>query len=264
VDPGEVGRKSKADGAGRPADEVAGKSAGEGKPPGADAGPDGHTIPAPTNPCWLDLDPAGLFRPPDFRWRLASRLAAGEFVPAEWIDEWVRVGRRVLAVPPDASAVPTLAAAADARTLALDGPGPLRLEVEARLLARQPADAVADRTGLTAAAVEAYAALFYAVTDSLTHRGYVTHCVVGLHESVAAHAAHVRMLCYDGGPLVADAVFDALADPVLVGAGRGPDAAELRRLVRLALELRAEPVTEANGLRWVRLGLLQARAGRAG
>ncbi len=229
------------------------------KPPGADAGSSGNTTPAPTSPCWLDLNPTGPFRPPDYRWRLATRLAAGEFVPAEWVDAWVRVGRALLANLPDVSAVPTLAAAADARALALGGPAPLRLEVEARLLARQPADAVAARTGLTAAAVEAYAALFYAVADRLAHRSYVIHCVVGLHESSDAYAAHARMMCYDGGPLVADAVFDALADP----APGGPAIAEQRRGVMLALALRAEPVTAANVVRWARLALLWSGAGRA-
>ena len=225
--------------------------------------PAGST-PAAARPGLLDLNPTGTFRPPDYRWRLALRLAAGEFVPAEWIDAWVRVGEALLAALPDAPAVPTLAAAADARELALDGPGPLRLEVEARLLARQPPDAVADRTGLTAAAVEAYAALFYAVADRLAHRGYIVHCVIGLHEAGDAHAAHVRMMCYHYGPLMADAVFDALADPAPGGAACGPEVAERRRLVRLALDVRAEPVTPANAPRWARLGLLQARAGRAG
>ena len=228
--------------------------------------------PAAAKPCWLDLNPpdwldlnpAGTFRPPDYRWRLALRLAAGEFAPAEWIDAWVRVGEALLAAPPDISTVPTLAAAADARALALDGPGPLRLEVEARLLARQPPDAVADRTGLAAAAVEAYAALFYAVADRRAARGYIVHCVIGLHESADPHAAHVRMMCFDGGSFVADAVFDALADPAPGGAACSPEVAERRRLVRLALRVRAEPVTPANAPRWARLALLQARADRAG
>ena len=151
-----------------------------------------------------------------------------------------------------------------AMELALSGPESLRLEVEARLLARQPAEAIADRTGLTAAAVEAYAALFYAVADRLVHRGYIVHCVIGLHESADAHAAHVRMMCYDGRSLVADAVFDALADPAPGGAACSPEVAERRRLVRLALRLRAEPVTSKNAPRWARLGLLQAQAEQAG
>ena len=253
--------------AGKPRGNGVGREkADRGPVPAPGSGPSAVPPPA-VKPELMDLRPDGFFRPPDYRWQLAVRAAAGAFVPPEWTDAWVRTGEALLAAPPDATpATPELAAAADARALALADPGSRRLEVEARLLARQPVAVIAARTGLTAAAVEAYAALFYAVADRLAARGYVVHVVVGLHAGGDAYAAHARMLCYAGGPLVADAVFDALADPVLGGAACSPEVAEVRRLARLALEVRAEPVTPANAVRWARLGLLQAKAeaGRPG
>ena len=102
------------------------------------------------------------------------------------------------------------------------------------------------------------------MADRRAARGYIVHCVIGLHESADPHAAHVRMMCFDGGSFVADAVFDALADPAPGGAACSPEVAGRRRLVRLALRVRAEPVTPANAPRWARLALLRARAGRAG
>jgi hypothetical protein len=264
MNPGKVGRTAE--------DAVAGKSKGKGSGPAksvgdpvAAPGDRPSDAPPPATPGLMDLQPDGPFRPPDYRWQLAGRAAAGAFVPAEWVDAWVQTGQALLACPRDAAAVPPpLAAAAAARELALADPFSRRVEVEARLLAGQPVAAVAAPTGLTAAAVEAYAALFYAVADRLAARSYVVHAVVGLHAAGDAYAAHTRMLCYAGGPVVADAAFDAVADPLLVGTACTPEVAERRRLVRLALEVRAEPVTHANGLRWARLGLLQAKveAGR--
>lgn len=205
----------------------------------------------------LDLRPDGPFRPPDYRWQLAARLAAGERVPKKWVDRWVRRAKQVLAARPGrAVKAPDLRAIEAARELAERGTYWQKVEVEARLLAAESAAAIAAKTGLTAAAVEAYAELFYAVADRLKHPGYIIHQVIRLHSPGAETdiGTHVRVYGLYGGPLVLDVTLAAVARP---GGDAGADGAgghgRLHQRVRLSLGLRTTPWTQKNAMRWMRL-----------
>jgi hypothetical protein len=227
---------------------------------GASGAPPGR----PADP--LELRPDGTFRPPDYRWRIAHRLAADEWVPDEWVDPWVLRAEELLTTPPSPRLdAPDLRAVDAARDLYERGPFWRKVEVEARLLAGEPAEAIATKSGLTAAAVAAYGALFYAVGDRLRHPAYIVHEAIGLHGAEADLGVQVRLLGYTGGVHVLDAVLDAVDRP-----GVRPDAdvpaetRELRKLARLALGLRTTPVTADNAIMWIRLHLLRQECRRWG
>jgi hypothetical protein len=87
-----------------------------------------------------------------------------------------------------------------------------RWEVEARLLAGEGFDQVAEKCGLRASAVEAYHALFFDVRGSLRLRStdYIATVVIGPRRLSGLTAADVDILLklfgYGGGPLVLDGV----------------------------------------------------------
>lgn len=208
----------------------------------------------------LELRPGGAFRPPDYRWQLARRLADGEFIPSEWVDSWVLLAEEVLTTPPGPVwNSPDLRAAGAARELAEREPCWQRVEVEARLLAGESVEVIAAKAGLTTAAVEAFAALFFAVADRIEYSGYVLHVVIRLYApgSESDLGVQARLLGYTGGPHVLDAVLDSVDRP-----GVRPDEdvssedRELRELTRLALGLRMAPVTAENAVTWARLYFL--------
>jgi hypothetical protein len=188
-------------------------------------------------------------------------------VPSEWVDRWVRLGEELLTTPPGpAAAAPELAAAAAARDLAGHGSYWRRVEVEARLLAGEPAAAVAGKASLPAGVVEAYAALFYAVEDRLTCPGYVVGRAIRLYAPGAEADAgvQVRMLGYRGGPRVVDVVLAAVAPSRGGGAGDPPVDPRLLRLARLAVGVRATPVTPKNAGTWARVYALTRECRAAG
>lgn len=212
----------------------------------------------------LDLCPESPFGPPDRRWQLGRRLAACEWVPDEWVDRWVLLAEEVLTTPEaPAPGAPDLRAVAGARDLSERGPYWLRVEVEARLLAGERTPTVAAKSGLPAPVVGAYEALFFAVTDRLRHPSYVTHVAVRLYApgGETDPGRHVRMLGYQGGPHVLDAVLAAVVAP-RPGASDRSELWEPKDLLlaRLAVELRATPASAANATRWLQLLALMREA----
>ena len=212
----------------------------------------------PTN--WLDQRPDGAFRPPDYRWWLANRLAAGEWVPDSWIDSWVLRAEELLTTPPSPWLdAPDLRALAAARDLYERGPSWQRIEVEARLLAGETIEAIAAKTGVSIGAVVAFAALFFAVADRIESSGYVLHVVLRLYApgNESDIGVQARLLGYTAGSHVLDAVLDSVDRP-----GVRPDEdvsaenRELRNLARLALGLRMTSVTESNAVVLARLYFL--------
>ena len=220
---------------------------------------------APPLPDVTDLHPDSGLRPVNFRWSLARRLAAKAIVPRSWIDPWVDLGARLLTAPPGAvHDDPALGAVAAARDLAAaDWP---RVAVETRLLAGESVDVIAAKEGLTPAAVAAYEALHYAVTDMLSAPGYITHRAVAPNGPLDPDIrVHVRSFGYRYGPLVADAVLAAFTRPP-----PGPDAPlEVRRrhrMSRLVVEFQALQPDDRNYGKLVRLYFLgqehERRVGR--
>lgn len=76
----------------------------------------------------------------------------------------------------------------------------LRAEVEARLLAGQPAEAIAARVGTSAEVLQAYEAVFFNVSDRLESTGWVIHQVIGpaIHRGMTDrdHDVLLRLFAY--------------------------------------------------------------------
>jgi hypothetical protein len=195
----------------------------------------------------LRCNPRNPFRPLDWRWGLASRLAAtGARTRRRWVDGWVRRAARYLRrLGPDGrptrggrrEADPAVAAAAALRS---GGDPALLLEVEARLLAGQGYDEVAARCGLDAGVVEAYEKIFLDVVD---RRRSVDHLLfravdpgASLWSGTPDEGTVLKLFALFLGPHVLDVALHALgvrpAPP-----GQEPPA-EAVRACRIAADVR--------------------------
>jgi len=85
-----------------------------------------------------------------------------------------------------------------------------RWELEARLLAAEPADAIAKKMCLPAGAVEWFEALFFNIEDRRENRSYILHHAIGYPPGGQLKPAEIgvlwKQLAYTGGPLVLDAL----------------------------------------------------------
>lgn len=92
----------------------------------------------------------------------------------------------------------------------------ITLEIEARILARQTTQEIANLMGLDATLVETYEHLFFDVRAKLPHSDYVFTKIIGLKSSLTPPEEHLRSLikvmAYKGGPLVLDAALAAVRD----------------------------------------------------
>jgi hypothetical protein len=161
-----------------------------------------------------DLMKHSFFRPADWRWRRACRLAerGRSFARRRDDDETGRAVRYLRALGRGHTvAVRRFPDVHGARRLH-DGGGPTRLLVEARLLARQASADVARLTGVSPEVVDAYEALFFHCRDRLDARDWVL--VQAIHREGGGpeepRAALIRSFAYHGGPLVLDAVLPYL------------------------------------------------------
>lgn len=102
-----------------------------------------------------------------------------------------------------------------------DQGGRRRLEIEARLLAGQPFDDVAERSAVPTAIVQTYEALFFQVLDRLGARDWILLHAIGQGRADEMNASLLRKFAYFGGPLLLGAVL-----PYLVG-DRDPMAGTL-------------------------------------
>ena len=84
---------------------------------------------------------------------------------------------------------------------------PLCWELEARILAREDISVVADKTGIAADTIRAYAAVFFHVWPKIDARHYI-HSVIGSRKPWTPDRVRDLWcyLGYTGGPLVLDAV----------------------------------------------------------
>lgn len=158
--------------------------------------------------------------PLDYRWRDAGRVARGE--PPRWSDPFdpivteAAAFRRALAIP----------APSDAEAAADEWPviktayeifaedGSLRWELEARLLADQSDEEIAERCEVTAGVVSRYEQLFFAMREARAAHDYLTHYVVGTSIHDGFRDGEVRQFwawaTMAGGPIVLDALVDSL------------------------------------------------------
>jgi hypothetical protein len=141
-----------------------------------------------------------------------------------------------------------------------------RWQVEARLLADTPGDAIARDCGVPAGAVDAYEQLFYNVKDRLRNRSYILFHAIGPAACRGFDAADtpdvLKLLAYRGGPLVLDFLLGVGGTSAGPGrpdaAGASPDEADRSaRLRRMAIAAKTLPVDRAAGLRLIRLYQLQ-------
>jgi hypothetical protein len=202
---------------------------------------------------WLTrLAPGSPKRPPDYRLQLATHLAGGRAVPEPWIDPWVRRARDHLLGVRTSGTVATPDDVGAAVALYRRGPAWRRTEVEARLLAGEPAEVVAAKTGVPDKVVEAYERLCFAVTDRLQHSGYIVHHAIKLHApgAEANLGTHLKHYGYFAGPAVLDSLFRLLTvngdlRPGGLKAIRPADGLEAMR-AKVALLLRTTAVTAGN------------------
>lgn len=209
-------------------------------------------------------------RPPDWRARLASTIAGhpDRRVVAKlntWADDMVKELTRLDRQSPD-----RLHPLAEARALLRPERRPVRVEIEARLLAGQDASEVAGAAAVRAEAVRWYHGAYYDCGDRLGAAGYITHTFLnsGMHPTGDPPLEVARLYGYHGGVVVLEAVLDAFrhweADRRPV---RGGTAAELarraRRLwARAAVMARSLSVADLDGAGVKTLLALAARPNR--
>lgn len=134
----------------------------------------------------IELTNANPWRPADWRWLRATGLAAGEIRRnRQHDDRHVRhLERFALAVAGDDPEVLDRVAMQDpalfwAWQLSRQEELARRAEVEARILANEPAHMIASKTGIPEATILAYEWAFYDVRDKLPFKGYVLHTLIG-------------------------------------------------------------------------------------
>jgi hypothetical protein len=170
----------------------------------------------------LDLDREAPLRPPSWRWerakvertdgRLARLLNKSD-------DDWVRRAREFLAArsrchsPYDflvlAQKYPRLI---HADRLERESLLRTKWEMQARLLAGESYERIAERVKVHPETIAWYAALFFDVADRLANKGWVAHVVLGESLQCGLHEREYDMLWkiygYIGGPVVLDAMVD--------------------------------------------------------
>jgi hypothetical protein len=201
-----------------------------------------------------DCSPSSPYRAVDWRWRLASFIAAGGRPPRrKWIDssffravrylDWIEGRRRRrprgFAVTEDVHRV----------HMALDRT--LRDEIELRLLSGQAFSEVAADCGLPATVVEAYSHLYFDVSEQLEKCDYIGCLVFGR----AAYAMTSRLpldLClkivgYNLGPIVIPYLVDFLRHPALVDRLENGDVTSdgrIRRSLRRLIKIISQPIND--------------------
>lgn len=152
-------------------------------------------------------------RPPDWRYcRSHDLLASHRSASLRSDDLWIRrllseLRSRRRGAGPRAQAAGHRCDPAIATALELyAGDDPLRPVVEAYLLAAAPLSLITERSGLTAAEIEAYHACFFDVGDRLARPDYIVRHVIlgGATWSAAARSIQtaLKLAAYLGGPRV--------------------------------------------------------------
>jgi len=115
-------------------------------------------------------------------------------------------------------------AVAKAHEIHIGGPSKLRLVLEARLLASQPIEAIACRTGLAVDAIKAYERLFFAVDDFRAHPDYLAAHTIGFRRRRAAvqgdREALAMVMAFAAGADAIDGVLESLEAPGAFDLGR--------------------------------------------
>jgi len=194
---------------------------------------------------YMELHPKNPIPPVHRRWRIAELVARG-FTPwaADLEDPWVQRAVTYLQTPPAAGTEQPAADLADVdAALQVHKSDKLtRGTLEARILARLPADQVAAACGLTVEAVQAYEALFFDVREHIAFPDYLIPVVVGpkLHYGITPEDVDVvlKHVGYVGGPILVDWLVDFYTSGLIVP--ESLEAARAEELRTLARRLRAK------------------------
>jgi hypothetical protein len=150
---------------------------------------DSNDLPPECRHGLLDLRANNPRRPVDWRWQMACRLAAKGFTLRlrDWHLYWaVRLRWALLQWGEDLFGHSSRDNAAAALNAAYEfyhaGSCPARWELEARILAGEPAESIGRRFELSPEAVDWYELLFFNVHDRLQTTGYIIHGVIRFHE----------------------------------------------------------------------------------
>jgi hypothetical protein len=211
-----------------------------------------------------DCSPRSPYRALDWRWRLASFVAAGGRPPRrKWIDasviravrylDWIEGRRRRrprgFAVTEDAHRVHT----------ALDRT--LSGEIELRLLSGQACGDVAAGCGLPSNVVEAYSLLFFDVTEMLKKCDYIGCRVFGrayVMTNPLPLDLCLKIVGYNLGTIVVPYLVDFLREPALLDRLENGDVTSdgrIRRSLRRLITIISQPVNDETAL-----GILRVNA----
>jgi hypothetical protein len=170
----------------------------------------------------LDLDKDAPLRPPSWRWERAKLERADAKLARLWRstdDEFVKKARDFQAARARCKTsydflmlgrrYPRLI---HADRLEREPHIHTKWEIQARLLAGETYERIAERVKVHPEAVAWYAALFFDVADRLANKGWVAHVVLGESLQCGLHEREYDMLWkiygYIGGPIVLDAMVD--------------------------------------------------------
>lgn len=170
---------------------------------------------------WPDFQRHNIDRSLDWRWCRAFSLVRNDRdFNSKWDDtetgSAVEFLRALFRTPQDpaslAEKMPSFQSAHQIRT----GPIDLRLELEARLLARQSSEEIAERLSVSATAVDAYHDAFFDVRDRLESKTYVVKKVIGVNSGFGFGSPTLegltKQVAYFAGPTVLDVVLPYLKE----------------------------------------------------
>jgi hypothetical protein len=212
--------------------------------------------------------PNNPLRPPDWRWQRAGQPPMKRVRRGCQDDDWVARCRRFQAVLEQAGCEvrhPRLVRAHPeilGAVLLRQGERRRRYEAEARLLAGQSNQEIADHLGVDAEVIGAYEALFYSVRDRLTCSDWVAACVLGPGLWEGFDVGDVerlwKVIAYQYGPLIFDALIENVRED-----GRPPADPELAEQLELLVTLTAMPAIPKNATAVLRLDALVREVDRA-
>ena len=147
-----------------------------------------------------------------------------------------------------------------------EGEPTTRVAVEARLLAGEPIEAVARRSGVPVEAVEVYERLFFNVTDRLENTSYILFCAIGpaTYEGFDLDdpGPVLKWFAYLGGARVLDFLLgerDTTCEilPTEDHAIPPDETVRSARLRRIALAAKTLPINQSTAMRLIRLFAFQ-------
>jgi hypothetical protein len=211
----------------------------------------------------LDSHPENPYRAVDWRFRLAEAILSGQLPPSRRpLDAWVKqaiqfqrdhaAGKGEASIGRSGRLDPVILEAFEIRFSAEPR---LRSVLEARVLAGQPAPAIAEHCGLTADVVEAFERLFFDIRNRLAAGDFIRATVNGVEPSdgIPDVDALMKTYAFAMGPLVLDALLAVLDAEESLGRGAMCVATGDEKLIRMAIVARSIAVTAKTAPGLIRL-----------